>query len=79
MKVSVDIEESLLAVIDKAADVQNISRDAAFQEALETWVAHKPTSEQWSMDYSKLEFDPYFIPFEVDRPGPEAFASDSLA
>ena len=38
-------DESLIAVIDKAADVQNVSRDAAFKEALETWVAHKPTSK----------------------------------
>jgi hypothetical protein len=77
MKVSVDIDEALLADIDRAASVQKVSRDAAFNEALETWVAHKPKSAGWSMDYSKLEFDPDFV-LRVDRPGPEALAADLL-
>jgi Arc/MetJ family transcription regulator len=77
MRVTVDIDEGLIADVDQAADVQNVSRDAAFREALETWVAHKPKSVGWSMDYSTLEFDPDFV-LRVDRPGPEALAADLL-
>ncbi len=72
MKVTVDMDEGLVAAVEQAVKVQNISRDAAFKEALQTWVAHKPKSDRWTIDFSKLEFDPDFIPFEADRPGPEA-------
>jgi hypothetical protein len=72
MKVSVEIDDGLVAAIDRAADVQKISRVAAFREALEDWVAHKPKSDKWSLDFSQLEFDPDFVGFEVHRPGPEA-------
>jgi Ribbon-helix-helix protein, copG family len=72
MKISIDFDENLIATIDRAAAVQKISRDAAFREALETWVAHKPQSAGSSLDFSRWEFDPDFIPFEVHRPGPEA-------
>lgn len=72
MQISVDIDEGLLGAIDRAADVQQISRDAAFRDALETWVAHKPQSRS-SIDFSQWEFDPDCLRFESDRPGPEAF------
>ena len=74
MKISVEIDERLLDAIDRASSVQRISRDASFKEALETWVARKPTSNRCSVDLEKVEFDPDFV-LEVDRPGPEAFAT----
>ena len=72
MVVSVDIDADLLNAIDQAAGVQKISRDAAFRDALETWVAHKPRRGRSSIDFSQWEFDPDFIPFDAYRPGPEA-------
>jgi hypothetical protein len=72
MIVSVDIDADLLNAIDQAAGVQKISRDAAFRDALETWVAHQPRRERSTIDLSQLEFDPDFIPFDAYRPGPEA-------
>jgi hypothetical protein len=77
MQISVEIDNDLLADIDRAAGVQKISRVAAFREALEYWVAHKPKSDKWSLDFSHLEFDPGFIGFEVHRPGPEGMPSAS--
>jgi hypothetical protein len=73
MKVSIEIDDGLLSAIDLAADVQTISREDAFKEALETWVAHKPKSNKSSIDFDRLEFDPDFT-LEVYRPGPEAFS-----
>jgi Ribbon-helix-helix protein, copG family len=78
MQVSVEIDDSLVAAIDRAAAVQKISRVAAFREALEGWVAHKPQSDKWSLDFSQLEFDPDFEGFEVHRPGPEAMPEFQL-
>jgi len=72
MKVTIDMDEALVAAIDQAVKIQSISRDVAFSEALKTWVAHKPKSDRCEIDFSKLEFDPDFIPFETYRPGPEA-------
>jgi 5'(3')-deoxyribonucleotidase len=72
MKVAIDMDEALVAAIDQATKIQNISRDSAFNEALKTWVAHQPMTDRCTIDFSKLEFDPDFIPFETYRPGPEA-------
>jgi hypothetical protein len=72
MKITIEMDEALVADIDHAAKIQSISRDAAFSEALKTWVAHQPKSDRWAIDFSKWEFDPDFIPFEIYRPGPEA-------
>jgi hypothetical protein len=73
MKISVELDKELIVAIDLASDIQEISRDAAFKEALETWVAHKPKSKGFSIDPRSVEFDPDFT-LEVDRPGPEAFS-----
>jgi metal-responsive CopG/Arc/MetJ family transcriptional regulator len=54
MKVTIDMDEALVAAIDQAARIQSISRDAAFSEALKTWVAHKPKSDRCEIDFSKL-------------------------
>ena len=71
MKVSVEFDKSLITAIDRAATIQKISRDAAFRDALEAWVAHRDQAER-RLDLSVLELDSDFIPFEAHRPGPEA-------
>ena len=71
MQIRVELDDTLITAIDRAANIQKISRTAAFQQALESWVVHQPKAER-SLDVSKWDFDPDFIGFEVHRPGPEA-------
>jgi metal-responsive CopG/Arc/MetJ family transcriptional regulator len=53
---TVDIDLVLIAAIDRAAQLQGLSRSAAIREALETWLAHRPRSAQWSTEFmNRLE------------------------
>jgi hypothetical protein len=48
---TVEIDLVLIAAIDRAAQLQGLSRSAAIREALETWRAHRPRSAQWSTEF----------------------------
>jgi hypothetical protein len=77
MQVSIEMDEDLVTAIDRAAGIQEISRNVAFAEALRAWVAHKPKSNNLAAILDELEYDPDFV-LEVERPGPEAYPSTSF-
>jgi Ribbon-helix-helix protein, copG family len=51
MKVTVDMDEGLVAAVEHVVKVQNISREAAFREALQTWVAQFAVYRMWLLDF----------------------------
>jgi Ribbon-helix-helix protein, copG family len=67
MEISIEIEEALLADVDKAAAVQKMSRSDAFVEAIRTWVSHHPKQSGWTVDWDNFEGDPDMTPFESYR------------
>jgi len=72
MKITIDMDEGLIAAIDHAAKSRGISADTVFTKAMRGWVAHERRLERFARECSESEYDPDFIPFEMYRPGPEA-------
>lgn len=76
MEITIKIDDALLADVDCAAQVQEMSRSEAFMDALRSWVIHQPNSSKWTIDWSKWEGDPDFPPFESHRDDYPAHSSE---
>jgi hypothetical protein len=67
MNISIEIDDALLAGVDHAVGVREISRSQALSEALKLWVAQQPKSSKWNIDWSKWACDPEFPDFGMLR------------
>jgi metal-responsive CopG/Arc/MetJ family transcriptional regulator len=58
MKVTIEIEDDLLAAIDKSVEQIGQSRDFAFVTAAKWWLDSAPKIDHWEFDFAEVENDP---------------------
>jgi len=64
MKVTIEVEDELVAAVDRAIKLIGITRDAAFTESIRWWVDSMPRTDRWAFEAPQLQNDPDGKEFE---------------
>lgn len=67
MQIQIEIDDALMARIDKTSEIQKMTRADAVKEALEEWIDGQPTSSGWD-DILSIPPDPDWICPSTYRP-----------